>query len=294
MRIAISGSTGFLGSSLAGYFLTRGFEVVGIKRESSNKSRIKEFENNPKFTLVNSGDLEAVFQMPIDAVIHTATNYGREGESVEAIEEANVELPFNLLKQTQKNGVGAFINTDTFMSTETPPDDRHFNYVATKKKFLEKAKAIIPSASAKFINMVVYHMYGPNDNPEKFLAVMARRLAENEPEIKLTLGQQKRDFIYISDVLEAFGAAVDRLKEFSQFEEFNIGTGQSHSVREAVESLRGVLGSSSLLKWGALESRQHDEVYGAADISGNSKLGWKAKVGFDEGLKKTGSFYKKI
>ncbi len=292
MRVVISGVTGFLGSNLANFFISQGFEVVGIKRPASNLSRLSGISTNSKFALVDTENMESIFQSPVNVVIHTATNYGRGGEGAGAIEASNVWLPMKLWQYSQKNGVVAFFNTDTFMSTETPKEDRYFQYVVTKKQFLAQAKATLKQSTTKFINMVVFHMYGANDNPEKFLAVMAKRMLKNEPEIQLTTGEQVRDFIYISDVVAAFAAGLKNLSGFSEFEEFNIGTGQAHALREVVEYLHKTLGSKSHLAWGALENRQHDQIYGAANITGNGKLGWKAEISLETGLKKTAEYYK--
>lgn len=293
MRIVISGVTGFLGSNLAKHFLASGFNVVGVKKGDSKTLRISEVLDHPNFSLVNVEEIDTIFHLPVDVVIHTATNYGRGNESMEAIELANVKLPESLWRMSQENRVGAFINTDTFMSGKTPQGDKYYNYVLTKKNFLKKAKNTLSLSATKFINMVVFHMYGPDDNPEKFLAAMARRMVANEPEIQLTSGQQTRDFVYISDVVSAFSLAIANYLKFSNFEEFKIGTGKANSIRQAVELLHKILNSQSHLAWGSIPSQQHDEIYGAADISGNGRLGWHAKVSLEEGLKETATYYKK-
>lgn len=291
MNILISGVTGFLGSNLASHFLAKGNRVIGVIRSSSSLDRLDKVINNPNLTLVNVVQLEDIKEN-LDVIIHTATNYGRAGESLGVLKETNLELPLRLWVLGNQRNTKVFINTDTFMSFETPEDDKYYNYVVTKKSFLQKVKEKLNESKIKFVNVVVYHMYGPNDNPEKFIAVLIRRLLSNEPQIPLTSGVQKRDFIYISDVVDAFEMVVQKFKDFGKYEEFNIGTGEAHTVKESVELLKKILGSSSELLWGALENKQHDLDYGEASITHNNKLGWISKVSFLEGLQRTANYYK--
>ena len=56
----------------------------------------------------------------------------------------------------------------------------------------------------KTINMQLEHFYGPGAGDANFISAMINRLIHNDPRIDLTLGEQKRDFIYIDDVVDAY------------------------------------------------------------------------------------------
>lgn len=291
MKILITGVTGFLGSNLAKKFLLQGFDVIGIKRQTSSTGRIKELLANSQFNLINANEMDQVIKNHVDVIVHTATNYGRSGQLFQELEAVNTDFPYDLFLLAQQNNVLAFINADTFMSKETPKEDRYYNYVVTKKAFLNKAKENLRLGKTRLINMVVYHMFGPNDNAEKFFAILIKRMLANEPSIQLTSGTQKRDFIYIDDVVNAFYKVVLNLQKLDKFEEFNIGTGQDHSIKESIAYLHAVLKSQSILQWGALENKQHDEFYGATDISKNLKIDWRSEIEFKKALELTANYY---
>lgn len=290
--IFITGANGFLGSCLAEKFLSQGFLVYGAVRKGSDLSRLGKVLEKIHLVKTDEIDLEYFFKTQrVDFVVHTATVYGRNGESLKEMQAANTLLPKKLWELVKLYGAAAFINTDTFMPANTSMEDRYYNYCKTKKDFLEYAKNNL-SPSTKFVNLVVYHMFGPKDNPTKFLPVMISKILKQEKEISLTPGDQKRDFIYIEDVCEAFYKTTENLNNFRDFEEFHIGTGKEYTIKEVLEFIKEYLGSNAFLNWGALPYQKGEVMFSSANMHKNSKLNWQAETEFFEGLRKTIDYYK--
>lgn len=291
-KIIVTGATGFLGSNIVRQLLGRGAFVYGIVRLSANLSRLTDAKNNPNLKLVETKDVLADFSsLAVDGVIHTATQYGRRGESSEEIIEANETLPKELWDALRNSGSGFFINTDTFMPADVSLDDRYYMYAKTKKNFLSYATSTL-SDNLKFINLVVYHMYGPGDNTTKFLPWVIGEMKQNTESIDLSPGDQTRDFIFIDDVVSAFMRVLDKKQDFKNFEEFHIGTGREHGIKEAVETLKQYLGSTTELTWGARQYQSGEIMHACADISKNGTIEWKAEVSLNDGLKRTAEYYK--
>ncbi len=289
-NILLTGITGFLGSNLAEAFAARGWQVTGVVRESSSLRRISRLIEAKKASTILSASAKQWLTDHSDAIIvHTATNYGRKGEAGEVIREANFGLPAMLLDAARSNKT-AFLNADTFMPNSTLSGEPYYDYCRTKKDFLDYALRS-RREGGKFVNLVIYHMYGPDDNPEKFIPVALRKLLDRVPSMDLTGGRQTRDFIFISDVADAFVSAIERLNEFSDWEEFDIGTGTEHSLRELVSLLKEEVQGQTELNWGALPYHEHELMRSRADISKNSKLGWQAGMPLKRGLKLTVAFY---
>jgi nucleoside-diphosphate-sugar epimerase len=62
----------------------------------------------------------------------------------------------------------------------------------------------------RVLNLKVQHFYGPGDDPAKFITGLIAQCLANVPEIRLTEGRQQRDFIYVSDVVSAMLALLER------------------------------------------------------------------------------------
>ena len=115
MKILLTGATGFLGSHVLKKFVENQYEVVALKRSTSDLWRIKNVVDKVKYYDIDQIDLEQVFEREggIDAIVHTATCYGRKGETVLQIEKTNLLFPLELLELAIKYHCLYFYNTDT-------------------------------------------------------------------------------------------------------------------------------------------------------------------------------------
>ena len=210
----------------------------------------------------------------IDAVIHTATSYGRKGESDLEIFKANVLFSMDLLECAKKFNTHSFFNTDSLQY-------QYINsYTLTKKQFVEWGKRYSASCKLKFINMKLEHVYGPKDDDSKFISWFIKQIKEEVPEINLTAGTQKRDFIHVLDVVAAYLLLLDNSNGLSGFEEFEVGTGHSIQARdflnEIVEAFEEKQGKKikTRLNFGVIPMRkgEPDEIY--ANNIDLKLLGW--------------------
>lgn len=286
--VLITGANGFLGSHITREFLARGFLVYGLVRQTSDSYRLGDCIQNPFLKLIHGSDMEDIDCL--DVVIHTATSYGRVGETNQEILSVNFELPKKILGLAQKKSCPLFINADTFMPADISLEDRYYQYAKTKKMFLEYGKN--SRGTGSFVNLVLYHMYGPMDNPTKFLPWIIGQMKREVEVIELSAGEQVRDFVYIDDVVSAFVAAAVGAQSFGAFEEFQIGMGQGYSIKELVMNLKDLLGSKSELAFGARPYQHGEIMHSCADTSGNGKIGWRARVSLIEGLARTVDYYK--
>jgi CDP-paratose synthetase len=281
-RVLLTGATGFLGSHLLEALLNKGHEVVILKRSSSNIYRIQNKIDNVISYDVDLQPLDLAFEeQEIDVVIHTAGRYGRDGCSITKIIESNVMFGVKLLDACQKYNIDTFINTDTLLQSCVD------NYSLSKKHFSDWLKQC--SDEVQIINLKLEHMYGIKDDNNKFVVWILSQLKNNVAEIKLTPGGQKRDFIYVSDVVSAFLTVLDENKALPRFSEFEVGTGRSISVREFVERIlyfyqKSDSKSQTKLLFGAIPYRKGEAMSVNVNITSLKKIGWQPKVSIDEGL----------
>jgi nucleoside-diphosphate-sugar epimerase len=286
--VLITGVTGFLGSALARE-LCKTHRIIGLKRHASDLFRIADIAHNIKLYDADRVLLETLFQeFSIDFVIHTATDYGTHGAVTEVL-DANVRYPLSLLSLSILSGVKAFINTDTFY---TPNYGALQDYSLSKRQFLEWAKQL--SDGMPVINLKIGVLFGPMDRRDKFTPSMIRRLLANEAGIDLTPGDQKRNFLYVEEAARIYRLILERINNIPLgFNEFNIGSSETHAVRDYIERLHRLTQSRSCLKFGALPYRVNEIMAPDADISQLQRLGWTPKVTLEEALIRTIDYEKK-
>jgi nucleoside-diphosphate-sugar epimerase len=131
-------------------------------------------------------------------------------------------------------------------------------------------------------------MYGPGDDSSKFTTFIFESLKKNVPQIELTPGEQKRDFVYIDDVVEAYVVLLEKQKEKTEFSEFEIGSGEAVSIRDFVETAKDVIGAKTKLLFGARKYREHEIMFSQADIKKLQEYcGWDPHVPLNKGILKS-------
>lgn len=292
--ILITGATGFLGSKITELFLADGCRVIILVHKRSSLKKLNTLNNHPRLFKVFLGedDLRKCFsKYNIEAIVHTATCYGRNNEPWYEIAKVNLLLPLNLLVLGEQFGVKCFINADTFFNDKMKFASNESFYVKTKKNLLEIVRDATRQIKVKFINMRIEHMYGPDDGHEKFIPYIIKELLSNIKSIPFTKGEQKRDYVFINDVAEAFLQTFKNYPTLKTYEEFGIGFGRSISIKEVAEYLKKITGSKSSLKFGELAYRENEVMDSEANLSNNKKINWRATIDWYEGLQKTVNFY---
>lgn len=282
--IVVSGATGFLGSHLCRRLVRDGNSVIGLKRPASNTSRLSDIHGD--FRLCDSYDtaLSTCFdkKTTVRAVLHTATSYGRKGEDKQAMFDANVTFPLNLMSLSADAGASLFINVDTTLPAELN------EYARSKKEFLGIGSEMARRRRVRFINVRLEYMYGAGDDEGKFPMRVIRACAANEPTLRMTPGEQKRDFIYIDDVVDAFETILASADQSATpFDEFELGSGTAITLREFATIACSVAHSTTQLQFGALPYREGELMYSCANVTKLNRIGWQCKTSLREGILKT-------
>jgi nucleoside-diphosphate-sugar epimerase len=147
-------------------------------------------------------------------------------------------------------------------------------------------KTFAKTRKCTFINIRLEHMFGPGDGPSKFVTSVFQKMLDDVPEIKLTLGEQCRDFIYIDDVVDAYLRIIESINkiEHKRFWCFEAGRGTAISIREFITKAHGIIGSKSKLLFGALPYRENEIMYSKANVQKLEKMGWQCKVNLESGI----------
>lgn len=280
-KILLTGATGFLGANLLRRLIAD-HDIAILSRASSSFARIEDLMprlTNYRMELQSIDDIVASFRP--DSIIHCATDYGRKAVPPMQIVEANLILPLKLIHAAGRFDVKRFINTDTFL-------DKGVSYYSlSKRQFLEWFKTYQDRMLC--VNMVLEHFYGPYDDPTKFVSFIIHELLSGKPEIPLTPGTQKRNFIHINDVVSAFETVLSYpFSDNRGFKEFFIASEQTIEIRQLVQKLKEYCGNTvTHLNFGALPFRANEVMDSSVDISAMKALGWHPSVSLEEGLRHT-------
>lgn len=272
--ILITGINGFLGSSIAKK-LSNKYQIVGLEKINSNNSRLQGYD----FKIYNSSNsIDVIFiDQRIDYIIHTATTFGRDGESLSAIIDNNITFPVKLSETASKHGIKAFINTHTSLLRNTS------NYSLSKHQFLDWLRLF--QSDMKIVTIAPEHFYGLGASDDNFIIDMIKRMMRNVPSIDLTPGEQKRDFIHIDDLVYAYCLIIDNIDSFTNYSEFEVGSGERLKIKDVLLLIHKYSKTRTLLNFGALPYRENELMQSNSNNEKIVVLGWKPKVKFEQGLK---------
>ena len=255
MRALVTGGAGFIGSNVAKRLARDGHDVTAADSFlSAAWNNLVDFDGDV-LTLADHDDVESMKRLGrFDAIFHQASITGVIAADGSATGDAhrmlrnNVETFRALLDwavETKARVVWAsscsiYGRGAVPMKESQPPDP--LNTYAFSKLCMERlAKRYEKKLSHPIVGLRYSNVYGPGEDHKGRLASMIHQLARQmragkRPRI-FTAGQQKRDFVYIDDVVEANLAAA-RAKESGAF---NAGAGRSWSFNEVVAELNRAL-----------------------------------------------------
>ncbi|RLA96547.1 MAG: NAD(P)-dependent oxidoreductase, partial [Deltaproteobacteria bacterium] len=126
--------------------------------------------------------------------------------------------------------------------------------------------------------------YGPMDDSEHLIPWVILKLLRGENP-NLTLGEQRWDYLYVEDVVEALWQVAITPEAYGIF---NLGSGKPHTIRSIVESIRDLINPNLPLGFGKVPYHHDQVMHLQADISRlQQTIAWSPQVSLDEGLRRT-------
>ncbi|MFH2019402.1 MAG: NAD(P)-dependent oxidoreductase [bacterium] len=298
MKVLITGGNGFIGSRLVRTMIERGYEVVVLKRKSSDLARIKDLSNQIKFyDWENMEQLQKMFALEkVKTVVHLAAAYVKANESEaqrKEMERTNVVMAKELLEASVNAGVEAFVNTGSFFefaaSNELLSENSKKNplnyYAKTKILFEEELEKATNDKKIKGVTIRPFSPYGPGDR-RTIIYLMTKALLSQQS-LKLKNSAERLSFTYIDDVIESYLAVIKHLscqaKNRYIYEDFNIGPSQNYSVEEVGEMLKKITEEKGFIEYNQGEIK----VSMCNNTKAGTILNWQPQTKILDGLKKT-------
>jgi len=285
MKFLVTGAAGFIGSHLVDTLIKEGHRVIAVDDESAdNKFYWNKKATNHK-TSVNCYDCLFYIMKDVDVVFHLAAESRVQKCLHNPIQAAktNVVGICNVLQSASDNGVKRVVYSSTSsaygLSEDVPnKEDAKVDcinpYASTKVAGELLCKNYSELFGLETVIFRYFNVYGDR-SPVKgqYAPLVGRFLDQHKKGELLTIvpdGSQRRDYIHVSDVVEANMVAGFK-KDINSGEIYNVGTGVNHSVSEIADMV------SNKQKW--IEPRDGEAKETLADIYKiKNDLGWSPKI----------------
>ena len=255
MKHIVTGGCGFIGSNLVDKLIDLGHEVIIFDNISSGK-----VENiNPKARFIEVDISEDYFDECIDwvegvdTVFHTAARARVQPSIIDPISfnKTNVDGTLTLLKMAVDSGVRRFVysasssaygNTNVLPTPESHSTNPLSPYGAQKLMGEIYCKTFSQVYDIETVSLRYFNVYGERQLLEGayclVMGIFLQQRLNNKPMTIRGDGEQRRDFTYVSDVVDA-NIKASQSDKVGKGEVINVGNGNNRSVNEIADMIGG-------------------------------------------------------
>ena len=297
MKIIVTGGAGFIGSHAVDHLIDDGHRVLVIDDLSTGKSTNlnpkADFEN---IDITESRVSDVIKSFDPSVISHFAAQTSVSISTNNPILDAHSNIigsmkVFDAMHETKcRNFI--YINTGGALYGDPqylPLDEKHpINPISpyglskwtAERYFLMQKK---PSHHVKILRLA--NVYGPRQDAfgeAGVVSIFSNKMLSGEPVTIFGDGKQTRDFVYVSDVVDAFIQAVEKNESFS----INISSGKAVSINQLYDLMSEINGNS-------IPANYEDARYGdlmhsvLSNKLATELLGWIPRVDLDEGINRT-------
>jgi UDP-glucose 4-epimerase len=305
----ITGIGGFIGSSLARALLVRGEKVRGVDNFSTgNPENLSEIRNRIDFREADILDLNAMRDAcnGADFVLHQAALPSVPKSVLDPLgsNRTNVDGTVNVLiaardakvkRVTYAASSSAYGDTPTLPKHEAMRPDPISPYAVAKLASEHYMISFYRCYGLETVALRYFNIFGPRQDPSSpysgVLAKFITSMLRNQQPAIYGDGEQSRDFTYIDNAVEANLLACQAPASKAAGQVFNVATARQVTLNQTYKLLQKLTGYSGAPSYGP--ERQGDIKHSFADIGRvETALGYKPKVDFEEGLRRTVEWYR--
>lgn len=302
-RVIVTGGAGFLGSFVIEKLKQRGATDIFIPRVEQYDLTDRDAIRNLFKDSLNGVDAKNM------VIIHLAAHVGGIGANREHPAEFfydNLIMGVELMHQAWQNGVGKFTAIGTVCAypkfTPVPfkeedlwigyPEETNAPYGLAKKMLLVQSQSYRQQYGFNSIYLLPVNLYGPRDNfnpaSSHVIPALIRKAieAQERGDKEMTAwgdGSPTREFLYVEDAADAIVTASEK---YNDSEPVNLGSGYEISIKDLNDMILRLTGFQGKMVWDT--SKPNGQPRRGLDTSRAERFfGWRAKMNFEEGLKRT-------
>lgn len=254
-KAIVTGGAGFIGSNLVDELIDMGMTVSVI--DDFSTGRMENTNNKAYYWKRDISDIDinelTSFMVGVDVVFHTAAK-ARVQPSIEdplSFNKANVDSTLKILLAASKAGVkrvvysassSAYGDASKFPTPEEHSTNPLSPYGLQKYIGEQYCRVFSEVYGLDTVSLRYFNVYGERMLLEGayclVLGIFAKQMLEGKPLTINNDGNQRRDFTYVGDVVNANILAAQNYDKFNG-DVFNIGNGKNYSVNEVAEMFGG-------------------------------------------------------
>ncbi|MDE1767810.1 MAG: NAD-dependent epimerase/dehydratase family protein [Candidatus Micrarchaeota archaeon] len=292
-KIIVTGGAGFIGSNLVER-LAKDNDVIVIDNlhtgsEANLNSALKS--GRVVFKKADSGDMSKL-KFDADIVYHlgmysASPMYRKNPELLGEVTTSMIKV-LEYIKKAEIPLV--FASTSSIYNGVTPPhreNARYFvsDYYTEGRIFAERASELYNKLyGCSIAAMRFFSVYGYHEEAKKGYANLVTQfmwsMQKGEPPVIYGDGSQKRDFVFVTDVVEALAKA----SAINGFDVFNVGYGKNYTLNQMVDILNQKMGKKIKAKYIKMPVSNYVAETLADTAKAQKVLGFKAMVDLEHGI----------
>lgn len=236
MKSLVTGGEGFIGSHLVERLKSLGHDVVVVDNRGRNS--VNDIRNYELMKTLMEG-VDFVFHLAAESKIGTCIDNPIQAASTNELGTCT------LLQAARECGVKRFVYSSTsaaygnneFPNVETQPDDCLNPYSVSKVNGEKWCKTYTDLYGLKTVILRYFNVYGPGQPTSgqyaPVMGIFTRQRDAGEPLTIVGDGEQRRDFVHVSDVVNAnVMVAIANQDDEYYGQVYNVGSGINYSVNQ--------------------------------------------------------------
>lgn len=303
MRALVTGGAGFIGSHLVDRLVDTGHDVIVLDNFSTGRTKNLSSSLHHQNLKVMTGDIRKISQSfvkrlrEVDVVCHLAavTSVQQSVRDPMFTTEVNLIGTLNVLQAAKALKAQRVIFTSSaavYGRPQTSPiaEDASISpispYGASKAASELYLESFVENHGIEAVSLRYFNVYGPRQTASQYsgvISIFAKRALNQQPLQIFGDGSQTRDFIFVSDVVDATMASLEMTPENRTF---NIASGNETTILELAKTVQRITGSQIGLEF--CPHRTGDIPRSVADTArARRELGFEARTSLEDGLSAT-------
>jgi polyisoprenyl-phosphate glycosyltransferase len=304
--IFVFGASGFIGANIIRDIFTVRDDCYAITHNTYSAWRLKLLNvasrNIVHCDITSSHSVKNIFDTYKPKTVFNLAAYGAYSKQseVKLIYETNINGTVNILDNC--TNVSAYIHAGSSSEYGTnsaaPHEDDvlepNSHYAASKVSASYIIQYYGHFKNIPAVNLRLYSVYGFWEEPDRLIPVMIEK-ARQGTYPNLVEKDISRDFVYITDAVEAFIDAALHIKPEIRGKSYNVCTGVKTTLEQLVDLVKTEFKIKEAPVWGNMPNRNWDlkDWYGDPE-NATRDLGWSAKTSLKEGLRATYDWHETI